>query len=361
MADQQSTHASLSGVVGTWYSKKILQDFEPKTSFYTSSPIFEPIPMASGKTVNFDRYRKVSKLFSDDTDEFTAQQMYLSSQSVTATLHERNGYIKLSRFVSLTARGKALDRAANKIQEAAAKSLDTMIRNDIGVAIADKQTYSAGMFNNLNIDGGTLNHSGIGVRVWTRRADGFPVYHNKTRLAQSATVVSFAASGMTVKTLQHGVRVLEGNDIPTLSDGNYRFICHPDVAYQITTNAGFKGWVSPTSSEEMKRSPIRRDIVAGASIMTSTLGYKFPVSGDTLSTSSGNVYCSLLFGDEAYGVSEISGDSGGRKGFQFFLKQSGDQTTSDPTNKIRTAGFNITAVGRVLNKSAGLWIVTTGT
>jgi N4-gp56 family major capsid protein len=361
MADQQSGQAALTNVVGTWYSKKILQSFEPETVFYTAAPIKEPIPMASGKTINFDRYKKVAALYKDDTNEYDAQQMYLSAEVISATLHERDGFIQLSRYTVLTARGRALDRAAEKIQFAAAQTLDKLVRNDIGCIVADKAVYSANAFDNLAIDGGTLNSSGITARIWTRRADGFPIYHNKTRIGQSSTVVSIAASGMTVKTLQHGVRVLEGNDVPTLMDGNYRFLCHPDVSYQITTNAGFKGWVSPTSSEEMKKSPIRRDIVAGASIQTSTLGYKFPVSGDTLSTSSGNVYLSLLFGDEAYGVSEVSGANGGAKGFQFFLKQSGPTTVSDPTNKKKQAAFSITAVAKVLNKSAGIWIATTGT
>ncbi len=361
MADQQSSHASLSPVVGTWYSKKILESFEPETAYYSMAPIKEPIPMAGGKTINFDRYRKIAALFSDDTDEFTAQQMYLSAEVVTATLHERDGYVQLSRYADLTARGRALDRAADKVKFAAAKTLDKLVRNDIGCIVTDHASYSAVNFNNLAIDGGTQNSSGTTARIWTRRADGFPIYHNKVRVAQSATVVSIAGSGMSVKTLQHASRVLESNDVPTLSDGNYHTIMHPDVAYQITTNPGFKGWVSPTSSEEMKKSPVRRDIVAGISIHTTTLAYKFPVAGDTLATSSGNVYQSLVFGDEAYGVSEVSGANGGAKGFQFFLKQSGPTTVSDPTNKKKQAAFSITAVAKVLNKSAGLWLITTGT
>jgi len=361
MADQQSGQAALTNVVGTWYSKKILQSFEPETAYYQAAPIKEPIPMSGGKTINFDRYKAIPALYKDDSDEFTAQQMYQSAEVVTATLHERDGYVQLSRYTVLTARGRALERAADKVKHAAVKTLDKLVRNDIGACVVDKATYSANMFDNLNIDGGTLNHSGITVRLWTRRDDGFPLYHNKTRVAQSGLVTALAASGMTVKTLQDGVRVLEGNDVPTLSDGNYRFICHPDVSYQITTNAGFKGWVSPTSSEEMKKSPIRRDIVAGASIQSTTLGYKYPLTGDTLSTASGNVYLSLLFGDEAYGVSEVTGADGGGKGFQFFLKQSGPTTVSDPTNKKKQAAFSITAVAKVLNKSAGIWIATTGT
>ncbi len=88
MADQQSDHASITAVVGTFYSKKILQDFEASTVFYEACPVKEPIPVAGGKTINFDRYKKVDALYKDDSDEFTAQQLFLSAQSVTATLHE---------------------------------------------------------------------------------------------------------------------------------------------------------------------------------------------------------------------------------------------------------------------------------
>lgn len=364
MASQQTGGAALTNVVGTYFSKIVLEDFEPMTQFYALAPKFAPIPKYEGKTINFDRYQKLAALYSDDTTEFDAQQTIMSAVVVTATLHERDSYVQLSRFAEMTARGNALQQAAKLIKAQGAKTIDKLVRNDIGAAVADVANASSVNMNNLAIDGGSLNSSGITARVWSHDAaaagDRFPVYHNKTRLAQSATVVSFAASGMTIKTLQHGVSVLESKDVPTLSGGNYNLITHPEVAYQMTTNAGFKGWFSPTSSEHAKKSPSEVGVVAGVAVHKSTQAYKFPLSGDTLSTSSGNLYLSLLYGEEAYGVSEVSGANGGRKGFEFFLKQSGPQSTNDPTNKKRQAGFSITAAGKVLNKSAGLWIATTG-
>jgi len=364
MADQQSKHASITSVVGTWYSKKVLQDFEPMTQFYNLAPVTAQIPKSEGKTINFDRYLKIDALYKDDTDEFTAQQSYLSAQVVTATLHERDSFVQLSRYAVLTARNNILDKAVKMVQQQGAKTIDKLVRNDIGMAVADVAAASSVNMNNLAIDGGTLNSSGITARVWSHdqaaSGDRFPMYHNKTRLAQSALVTSFAASAMTMKTIQHGVSVLEGKDVPTLSDGNYSLITHPDVAYQITTNPGFKGWFSPTSAEAARKSPSEVGVVAGVTVHKSTQAYKFPLSGDTLSTSSGNLYCSLLFGEEAYGVADVTGADGGRKGFSFYLKESGPQSTNDPTNKIKQAGFSITAVGKVLNKSAGLWILTTG-
>ena len=359
MTDQQSTHAAISAAVNIYYEKKILKDFEPEVAFYVHAPVKAMMPKGSGNIIEFTRYRKIAANRQDNANQFTARQTYLSAVTIQATLHERDSYVQLSRFTTLTAISDSLNQAAMKMKEVGQKTVNKLIRNDIGFAVADKAVYSANMWQNLGIDGGTLNSSGITARFWTMTAtDGFPMYHNKTRLAQSATVVSVAASGMTIKTLQHGVRVLRGKDVPTIG-GSYKLICHPDVAYQITTNAGFKGWFSPTSSEGGKSDPTVHGIVAGVKVITSTEAYKYPVSGDTLSTASGNVYGSLLFGEEAYGCAQISGE-GNRQGFNFYLKESGSQSTNDPTNMIKQAAISVTAVGRVLNKSAGIWLISTG-
>jgi hypothetical protein len=216
--------------------------------------------------------------------------------------------------------------------------------------------------DNMAIDGGTLNSTGVTARIWSHDSavagDRFPVYHNKTRVAQSALVTSIAKSALTIKTIQHAVQVMEAQDIAPLSSGYYKLITHPTASFQITTSAGFKGWISPTSSEGLRKRPSEAGVIAGVMIENTTLAFRFPLSGDTMSTASGALYGSLLFGDEAYGVADISGKDG-QQGFQFFLKQSGSQSTNDPTNKIKQAGFSIYAGAKVLNKSAGLWILST--
>jgi len=362
MADQKTTDASIAPAVNTYYEKKILEDFDAKAVWYTNSPVMTPIPQGSGNVVQFTRYKKINALYQDNTDEFTAQQSYLSATTLNATLHERDSYVQLSRAVVLTAISNVLDTAARKVQEQAVKTLDKLIRNDIGMAVADVASASSVNMNNLAIDGGTQNSTGITARVWSHdkatSGDRFPMYHNKQRLAQSALVTSFASSAMTINTLQRGVEVLESKDVPPCDNGYYKLICRPEVAAELTTSAGFKGWISPTSADPALKSPSEVGIVAGVQVLKSTLAYKYPLSGDTLSTASGNLYCSLLYGDEAYGVAMISGEQS-ESGFNFYLKQSGPESTNDPTNKKKQAAFSIYGVGKVLNKSAGLWLLTT--
>lgn len=362
MTDQKSSDAALVNAVKTYYTKRILKDFEAKTEWYKLAPVKESIPQGGGKTIEFTRYQKIAALRADNSNEFAAQQVYLSASVVSATLHERDAYVQVSRLASLTAIGKLLDRAAEKVKGMALRTVDLLIRNDIGMVVADQANASSLNMQNLQIDGGTLWSTGITARVWSHdraaAGDRFPVYHNKTRLAQSALVTSFAKTGLTVKTIQHGVKTLRQNDVPPCSDGYFHLITPVGAAYQITTNPGFKGWRTYTSSEPLKQDPTEVGVIAGVMIHETNMAYSFPLSGDTLSTASGDLYCSLLFGDEAYGCAGIEGNDGAN-GFSFYLKQSGNESTNDPTNKIKQAAFSVTNVGKVLNKSAGLWILST--
>ena len=364
MADQKTTDAALTNANKTYYEKKFLEDFGSKAAYYTAAPVKVKIPVHGGKTIEFTRYRKIKNLTSDNSDEFTATQLYASADVVTATLHERDGYIKLSRLADLTQIG-GIDAPMRELRKTAVRTLDVMVRNDIGMMVADVASATSLNYQNMYHDdtSNTLHSTGITARVWshdnTAGGDRFPMRHNKTRIAQSSLVTSFAKSAMTFKTLQDGSNYLFGKDIDTLEDGNYHAIGHPDVFYQLRTQSGFKGWFSPTTSEPAKRLPGEQGTLAGVKFMTTTLAYKFTLSGDTLSTASGDLYCTLLFGAEAYGTAEISGKSGGVKGYNFIIKTSGEGNTADPTNMIKTAGFSITNASKVLNKSAGVWLLTT--
>ncbi|KKP51205.1 MAG: hypothetical protein UR84_C0022G0010 [candidate division WS6 bacterium GW2011_GWD1_35_594] len=364
MVDQAASHAALVNASKIYYSKKILKDFDSKLVWYSNAPVMEPIDKGMGKVIEFTRYQKIAGVRADDSTEFASQQLYLSATIVQATLKERSGYVQLSSFADLTLIGGIMDRAMSKVKDAAGKSVDRFVRNSIGMAVVDVANASSVNMDNLAIDGGTLNSSGITARLWSHdkaaAGDRFPMYHNKARVAQSALVTSIAASGLTVKTVNHAVTVLQGKDVEALPSGKYNMIAHTDIPYQLTSNPGFKGWVSYTSgTSAVKQSPNEiTDVISGVTIKTSTLGYKFPLSGDTLSTASGNLYASLLYGDEAFGVSEVSGKQ--RKGFELYLKESGPQSTNDPANKLKIAAFKFVMAAKILNKSAGLFILTTG-
>lgn len=363
MATQASGGTGLSPAVNIYYEKKMLEDFEPNTHFYSLAPVKRTIPKEMGKTIEFTRYNKLTPRYADDSSEASSNQVIQSTEVVTAVIRERSAYVDISRLADLTAIGGALEQSMDNLEECARKTLDILIRNDIGMAVADIASLSAVNMQNLNIDGGTLNHTGITVKLWTvdagsgTNARGFDMMHNKGLIAQSTSVVSLAKSGMTIKTIQAAVNVLEGRDVPKIN-GAYHAIMHPTSLYQLTTSTGYKGWLSPTTAQPAKNSPAAIETISGVRLYSSTLAYRFPLSGDTLATSSGAIFGTLIFGKEAYGAIGLA-NVGGSKGFELNMAVSGNQSTNDVNRKLRQAGFLLYNVGKILNKDAGIFIITT--
>ncbi len=361
MTTQVTSDGELSSAVNTYFEKKILQDFEPKTVWYSQAPMKNNIPKGEGKTIEFTRYKKITPKAADDTNEYTATQASLSATVVTAVIRQKSEYVELSTMATITTIGDALEQAVTKMSDTAVKALDKMVRNDIGFAVADRANISGFSNYDLAIDGGAVHSSGITVRIWSKDqqsgAVGFPSYHNKTLLTNGSLVTSIAKSAMTLATLQHGVNVLTGKDVPMIN-GKYKMICHTDVAYHLGADAATKGWLQYTSNKVQGNANSLAMDIAGVDVQPSTLGYKFDLSGDTLESASGSIYASLLFGAEAYASINLA--DGSKKGFNFYLKQdTTNSNTSDPCSLKKTAGFAIRACGKIVNVDSGLWLVTT--
>ena len=365
MTDQKSTDAALSAAVNIFYEKKILQAFPAMTVYYNQAPLKEELPMFSGQTVEFTRYLRIAGKVTAAA-EFTATQVYMSATTVSAKVVDVAEYVQLSKKANLSAIGNALEQASKLIQMRAAETVDKVIRNEIGIIVTSNQTTSSLKYYNMAIDGGTLYSTGKAVRIWSRdlagttgESDRFPLYHNKARLAQSSLVTSIAKSGMSIKTIQSAVNVLNGKNIPPLADGYYGLICHPTTAYQITSSVGYKGWYSQTSSAPVANNPKEVPIIGQTKIYSTTNCPRFPLSADTMYASSVALYGSLLFGADAYAVYNVETTYQQGSGFNFYLKQSGEQTTADPTNRIKTAGYDLLMAAKITNKSAGVMIITT--
>jgi N4-gp56 family major capsid protein len=206
--------------------------------------------------------------------------------------------------------------------------------------------------------------TGIAARVWTvtgdaTTGDGYPLLQNATRVAQSSTIVSLTTSSLTVKALQHAAMYLRNRNVDPFDDGYYVGIIHPVAAYDVMVSSGWKGWQTYTSADLMYKGEIGR--IGGVRFVESSDAPSYTLSGDTLDTGSGTVYGTLVFGKHAYGVTEIAGKQSKRKGYELFVKPHGSAGTADPVNQNATVGFKVTAAAKILNKSAGVWVISNST
>lgn len=351
MADQKTTDAAISAIFPQYYEKVALESLQPELRFYQFAEK-RPLPKNMGKTINFHRWRTPAAVTSNMTELTVPAQLYYSADSITTTVIQRGGYTMMDELVDLTAINPAVEEYAKMAGFQAARTVDTYIKQQVGFAVYKGATRSA-----LH-KGDAAPSTGITAKIWSGGSseNGFHIYHNKTKLSESANVTSIAATAFTLKSVQHAVKVLKNNNAMPMSDGRYVCILHPEGEHDIQTNSGWKGWNQYTSNELMYAGEIGE--IAGVRFVMTTDAPNYSLSGDTLSTASGNLHGAIIIGRGAYGVTEITG-SGQNRGFRLYIKRSGDQTISDPVSQKITVGFKTTIACRVLNKSAGVVVLYT--
>ena len=155
----------------------------------------------------------------------------------------------------------------------------------------------------------------------------------------------------------HGISELNKRNAKPMKDGYWHGFMHPTSEYQLINSAGFKGWMKYTQADSVVRN-YNIGIIAGVKFFISSETQNFALSGDTLATGSGSLHGTVIVGRGAYGVTEIPA-SGQSNGFRMYIKKSGDQTTGDPVNQKMTVGWKTTMAVKVLNKSAGVILIST--
>ena len=352
MADQKTTDAAIAGLIVTYYEKMGLERLLPKLRFYNHADK-KSLPARSGKTVQWYRFRTQTAVTTNMTELSTPTQVYLSADTISATLIQRGAYVRISDLLSMTSISPILEDAATQMGEKAARTVDTYIRNEIGFLVAPIQSRSAYTH--------ALNSSGTAARIMsgTSAGEGFALLQNKVRIATSALVVELTTSGLTVRTCQHAAMTLRNNNVDPFDDGYYIGIIHPKAAYDVMTAAGWKGWQTYTNPELMYRGEIGK--IGGIRFVESSDAPAFDLSGDTLQTNSGSMFGTIIFGPHAYGATELAGKGNKQKGYSLIIKQLGSAGTADPVNQTATAGFKITMAAKILNKSAGVILLSNTT
>lgn len=353
MADQKTTDAAIAGLIQTYYEKKGLERLLPKLRFYQFGDK-KPLPSHSGKTVQWYRFRTQTAVTTNMTEMTVPTQVYLSSDTITATLIQRGAYAKISDLLAVTALDPILEDAATLMGEKAARTVDTYIRDQVGFIVADIALRSS------IAQRATLASSGIGVRIYSGTAsdEGFPLLHNKVRIATSATVTSLGSTALSVKSILHAVSWLQSNNVDPMGDGYYIGIVHPASKYALMTSTAWKSWHQYATPTNMYKGEIGQ--IGGVRFVETADAQSFALTGDTLNTS-GTVYGALILGNHAYGVTEIAGKANKQKGYQLFVKQAGSAGTADPVDQQSTVGFKATMAARILNKSAGVIVLHNST
>jgi len=231
----------------------------------------------------------------------------LSATWVTGTTAQFDNAVSISDILAYSSFSDVMKAAVERLAYNAGISIDTIIRNAIYMSgtpkLATGVAYTAG------------------------------------------SITSVPQTGyLSINEVKRAVRTLRRGDVPDIG-GYYVAAVHPDALYDLMTDTTTGGWMDAqkyTDNSELMRGEVGR--IAGVRFLeSSNAGY--PGQGTLANcgvAASSTLYVTPFFGQDAYGVSEL-------QGLQTYIKDFSSGGTSDPTNKVATAGWKCTFGVTVLN------------
>ena len=256
-----------------------------------------PIPKNGGKTIEFRKFAPLAKATTPLTEGVTPDGKSLAVSTITATVNQYGDYITQSDVLELTSLDNTILEATKLLGRQAGLTLDTVVRDVL--------------------------QSGTNVTYCPKVAGG-------TETAVTTRAGLDATSQLTVKVIQQVVAKLRGQNAPTIG-GKYVAIIHPYVAYDLMRDPEWidaHKYANPTNLYEGEIGEI-----AGVRFVQTTEAKIYD----------GGVFGTLIFGDGAYGVTEITGG-----GLQTIVKQKGSAGTADPLDQRSSVGWKAIKTAELL-------------
>lgn len=252
-----------------------------------------PVPKNGGKEVQFRKFAAFPKATTPITEGVTPDGRKLEVSEVKATLAQYGDYVTMSDVLDLTAIDPIVVEATQLVGRQAGLTLDTITRNVL--------------------------QSGTNV-FYCPKKDGTAV---DSRSALDAT------SKLTVATVKRAAAFLKKNNAPKI-DGSYVGIIHPYAAHDLMSDPEFIDVTKYGAAERLYEGEIGK-----------IAGVRFVETSEAAVVD--GVYCTLIMGANAYGVTEVEGG-----GLQTIIKQLGSGGTSDPLNQRSTVGWKAMRTAEIL-------------
>ena len=257
-----------------------------------------PIPKNGGKTIEFRKFAALAKATTPLTEGVTPDGKGLTVSTITATVNQYGDYITQSDVLELTSLDNTILEATKLLGRQAGLTLDTVVRNVL--------------------------QSGTNVTYCPKVAAGGAETAVTSREALDTTCQ------LTVKVLQQVVAKLRAQNAPTIG-GKYVAIIHPYVAYDLMRDPEWIDAHKYAKPDNLYEGEIGE--VAGIRFVQTSEAKIY----------SGGVFGTLVFGEGAYGVTEITGG-----GLQTIVKQKGSAGTADPLDQRSSVGWKAIKTAELL-------------
>ena len=375
-----TTDGDLSVEMKTYYSDYLIDLAEPLL-VHDQFGQKQPIPKNGGKTIEFRKYSPLAKALTPLTEGVTPDGQKLAVTNLTATVSQYGGYVTLSDVLLLTAIDNNLLQATELLASQAGRTLDTVTREVLqgGTNVMYAQGGSARA--TLGYTDATTNNNVTFDDI--RKAVRALKVQNTPKIKGSYVAIIHPDVAYDIMSDSKWINVKTYSDPDGMYEGEIgkiegvRFVetTEAKVYHAPDLTSGSRTLTVKTTSSSSTTLAVKEAITADDA--TALAGVHFTVDGTdytiasatagaagsaslTLSAAASltqnkvlypvgagangrDVYGTLILGDNAYGVTEVTGG-----GLQHIVKQLGSAGSEDPLNQRATVGWKAIKVAERL-------------
>ena len=284
---------ALSAEMKTFYDMTLIDEATP-TLVHAQFGQKRPIPKNGGKIIEFRSFKGLAKALTAITEGVTPPGKSLEVTAFTSEIAQYGDFITQSDVLELTSLDNTILEATKLLGRQAGATLDTVVREKL--------------------------HATTNV-TYCPKADGTAVT-SRAGLA--------ADCQLTVDVINQVVAKLRAQNAPTIG-GKYVAIIHPYVAYDLMSDERWIDAHKYCKPDNMYEGEIGE--IGGVRFVQTTEAKIYD----------GGVFGTLIFGEGAYGVTEITGG-----GLETIVKQKGSAGTADPLDQRSSVGWKAMLTAELL-------------
>lgn len=288
-----TTSEGLSAENKTYYDKNLIRQAKPNL-IHDQFAQKRPIPKNGGKTIEFREFAALPKATQPLTEGVTPAGKSLNVIKRTSEVSQYGDYVTMTDMIDMTAIDPVVVETLKLVGNQAGITLDTITRNIL-------QSTTTVMY--------------------CPKSDG-TVITSRNDLDDSCL--------LTVEVVKEAAAILKANNAPKI-DGCYVAIVHPFVAKDIMDDPQWIDAYKYTTPENIFQGELGK-----------IAGVRFVETSEAKVYADG-IFGTLIFGGEAYGVTEIEGG-----GLETIVKPKGSAGTADPLNQRSSVGWKATKTAEIL-------------
>ena len=370
-----TTSDGMSAEMKIFYSDYLIDLAEPEL-VHDQFGQKHPIPKNGGKVIEFRQYDPLPEQTTPLVEGVTPDGQSLTVKTITSEVKQYGGYVTLSDMLMMTAIDNNLVQATKLIASQAGRTLDTITREIInagtvvqfsqGQVDSRDELYYTSEDDNCNLtvdaikravrfletqDAPQINGYYVGIihpyskydlmkdpdwKTPHEYVDTENVYQNEigelygVRFVQSSRAKVFAGADLASDSRTLAVNGSSVSATTTVPFDGGTVAANALVGRMV--NIG--GTVTQVTANTTRQLTVADNVTAADNTVI------YPGEGGK---DGADVYSTLILGDDAYGVTEITGG-----GLQHIVKQLGSAGSGDPLNQRATVGWKATKTAEIL-------------